>query len=137
MSELPSNPESSDVRSLREQVAFLTRERDSALDEMAAAQDRDAASLLALHKAEAKLKAQEAALRALERDMRSEHHRFKSHPLGYVDSVSVSYVEDWADELAALLDQPRTDGEREGLLESRTGIKGVEDIPDPPDWPRM
>jgi hypothetical protein len=40
-------------------------------------------------------------------EMRSERPRYKSHPLGYVDSVSASNVDEWADELEALLAAPR------------------------------
>lgn len=36
-------------------------------------------------------------------EMRSERSRYKSHDLGFVDSVSSSRVDEWADELEALL----------------------------------
>ncbi len=43
-----------------------------------------------------------AALREIVEEMRSERPRYKSHDLGYVDSVSANNVDDWADRLAAL-----------------------------------
>jgi hypothetical protein len=36
-------------------------------------------------------------------EMRSERGRYKSHDLGFVDSVSANCVDDWADELEALM----------------------------------
>lgn len=36
-------------------------------------------------------------------EMRSERSRYKSHDLGFVDSVSSSRVDDWADELEAIV----------------------------------
>ena len=42
-------------------------------------------------------------LRALIAEMRNERSRYKSHDLGFVDSVSASSVDDWADELEAAL----------------------------------
>lgn len=42
-------------------------------------------------------------LRRIVREMRSERSRYKSHDLGFVDSVSSSRVDDWADELEMLL----------------------------------
>jgi hypothetical protein len=35
-------------------------------------------------------------------EMRSERSRYKSHDLGFVDSVSSNRVDDWADELVEL-----------------------------------
>lgn len=35
--------------------------------------------------------------------MRSDGPRYKSHDLGYVDSVGINTVEDWADELGTIL----------------------------------
>jgi len=53
-------------------------------------------------------------LRDIVRQMRSTHSRYKSHDLGFVDSVSASYVDDWADELdelAAVLAAPPAEPE--------------------------
>lgn len=36
-------------------------------------------------------------------EMRSERPRYKSHDLGFVDSVSSSRVDEWADEIEQLL----------------------------------
>ena len=55
-----------------------------------------------------------AALRAIIEAMRSERSRYKSHDLGYVDSVSASQVDDWADELEAQL--ATVTAERDALL---------------------
>ena len=38
------------------------------------------------------------------RQMRNEGPRYKSHDLGYVDSVSANNVDEWADELEAALE---------------------------------
>lgn len=45
-------------------------------------------------------------IRAMVGQMRNERIRYKSHDLGYADSVSSNTVEDWADELSALVDLP-------------------------------
>lgn len=45
----------------------------------------------------------EQEIRRIIEEMRSDGPRYKSHDLGYVDSVSVNRVEEWADELEALL----------------------------------
>lgn len=42
-------------------------------------------------------------LRQMIESMRSERSRYKSHDLGFVDSVSSSRVDDWADDIEALL----------------------------------
>lgn len=36
-------------------------------------------------------------------EMRAQRPRYKSHALGFLDSVSASRVDDWADELEELL----------------------------------
>ena len=41
-------------------------------------------------------------IRRIIAEMRSERPRYKSHDLGFVDSVSASRVDDWADELEAI-----------------------------------
>lgn len=40
-------------------------------------------------------------LREIIQQMRNERPRYKSHDLGYVDSVSANNVDEWADELEA------------------------------------
>jgi hypothetical protein len=45
-------------------------------------------------------------VRRIIEEMRAEGPRYKSHDLGFVDSVSANRVDDWADELEALLPAP-------------------------------
>lgn len=58
------------------------------------------------HQLQAAEQAQATRIAALQRiieEMRNERSRYKSHDLGYTDSVSSNNVDEWADELAALL----------------------------------
>lgn len=48
----------------------------------------------------------EKQIRRIIGEMRNERPRYKSHDLGYVDSVSASRVDEWADELETLLSSP-------------------------------
>lgn len=48
----------------------------------------------------------QAEIRRIVDEMRSQRPRYKSHDLGFVDSVSASRVDEWADELEALLALP-------------------------------
>lgn len=47
------------------------------------------------------------ALRAIIEQMRAEGPRYKSHDLGFVDSVSANRVDEWADEIEQLLAEGR------------------------------
>src|SRR4030095_12245954 len=60
----------------------------------------------------------EGRLRALIAQMRNERNRYKSHDLGFVDSVSAAAVDDWADELEAAL--------AEGMPPAEPGVPGSE-----------
>lgn len=49
-----------------------------------------------------------ARLQAIVDEMRAEGPRYKSHDLGYVDSVSANRVDEWADEIAAIIEPVAT-----------------------------
>lgn len=57
-------------------------------------------------------------LKRIIEEMRSERSRYKSHDLGYVDSVSASRVDEWADELESLLAAQPSPPQGETLLEA-------------------
>ena len=68
----------------------------------------------------------EARLADIVTRMRSETPRYKSHDLGYVDSVAANAVDEWADEIEAILtaqSAPVEAGHREGWQDISTAPK--------------
>jgi hypothetical protein len=74
-----------------------------------------------------------ARLQEIVEEMRAEGSRYKSHDLGYVDSVSANRVDEWADEIAACLAaegelEPQRKSNGIGLLDTQ-GWQPIETAP--------
>jgi len=68
----------------------------------------DAVIAAALRAASPMIPSTRTRLQEIVEEMRSERPRYKSHDLGYVDSVSANRVDEWADEIAALIEPVAT-----------------------------